>query len=193
MIDFINRFLEHPNDRILAHFPTTFGTDEVLAIPQQGGDRINAILSLYRRQLMSKAKFVGKFDMHGRKDQKTYSLYFASNSPKGFEKMKEAMWSVDKSEGGKFSDFEPSASVQPTLFGCSPLWGQMLPQFRGKRVPMTQVEQFVFEQTDYLPQHARSVLTDMEERGQVKVEVVTGYKRPRGTFKSDKVSIVFPS
>ena len=90
MIEFINRFLEHPNDKVLAHFPTTFGTNEVLDIPKQGGDRAKAILSLYRRQLKSKAKFVGRFDMHGRKDQKTYSLFFASNSPKGFEKMKEA-------------------------------------------------------------------------------------------------------
>jgi len=32
MIDFINRFLEHPNDKVLAHFPSTFGTDEVLSI-----------------------------------------------------------------------------------------------------------------------------------------------------------------
>jgi len=82
MIEFINRFLEHPNDKVLAHFPTTFGTNEVLDIPKQGGDRAKAILSLYRRQLKSKAKFVGQFDMHGRKDQKTYSLFFASNSPK---------------------------------------------------------------------------------------------------------------
>jgi len=48
----------------------TFGTNEVLDIPKQGGDRAKAILSLYRRQLKSKAKFVGQFDMHGRKDQK---------------------------------------------------------------------------------------------------------------------------
>jgi three-Cys-motif partner protein len=193
MIEFINRFLEHPNDKVLAHFPSTFGTDEVLNIPKQPGDRIAAILLLYRRQLDSKAKFVGRFDMHGRKDQKTYSLFFASNSPKGFEKMKEAMWSVDKAEGGRFSDFEPSASLTPSLFGANPLWDGMLDRFRGKRVPMMQVEQFVIEQTDYLPQHARSVLKDMEDGGRISVESVAGYKRRKGTFKSDKVNIVFPA
>ncbi len=193
MIEFINRFLEHPRDKVLAHFPSTFGTNEVLDIPKQAGDRISAILSLYRRQLKSKAKFVGRFDMHGRKDQKTYSLFFASNSAKGFEKMKEAMWSVDKAEGGKFSDFEPGAAEQSTLFGYAALGEEMLARFRGQRVPMIQVEQFVIEQTDYLPQHARSVLKDMEEGGRITVEPVAGYKRRKGTFKSDKVNIVFPA
>ena len=178
---------------MLAHFPTTFGTSEVLNIPSQPGDRIGAILSLYRRQLKSKAKFVGRFDMHGRKDQKTYSLFFASNSPKGFEKMKEAMWSVDKAEGGKFSDFEPGAVEQTTLFGWAALGEEMLARFRGQRVPMSQVEQFVIEQTDYLPQHARSVLKDMEDGGRISVEPVVGYKRRKGTFKSDKVNIAFPA
>jgi three-Cys-motif partner protein len=193
MIEFINRFLEHPNDKVLAHFPTTFGTNEVLDIPKQAGDRAKAILSLYRRQLASKAKFVGRFDMHGRNDQKTYSLFFASNSPKGFEKMKEAMWSVDKAEGGRFSDFEPGAAEQTSLFQFAALWEEILARFRGQRVPMSQVEQFVIEQTDYLPQHARSVFKDMEEGGRISVEPVAGYKRRKGTFKSDKVNIVFPA
>ena len=111
MVDFINRFLEHPNDSIVAHFPQTFGTDDVLHIPAQSGDRIATLLDLYRRQMKSQAKFVGRFDMHGNRDQKTYSLFFASNSPKGFEKMKEAMWSVDKAQGAKFSDADPMGRI----------------------------------------------------------------------------------
>ena len=58
---------------------------------------------------------------------------------------------------------------------------------------MSQVEQFVIEQTDYLPQHARSALKDMEDGGHISVEPVAGYKRRKGTFKSDKVNIVFPA
>ena len=60
-----------------------------------------------------------------------------------------------------------------------------------ERVPMSQVEQFVIEQTDFLPQHARSVLKDMEDGGRISVEPVVGYKRRKGTFKSDKVNIAF--
>ena len=75
MVEFINRFLEHPNDKIVAHFPTTFGTNEVLKVPTQPGDRVKARLSLYKKQLQGKAKYAGQFDMHGRKDQETYSLF----------------------------------------------------------------------------------------------------------------------
>ena len=76
MVEYIKRFLEHPNDQVVAHFPQTFGTDDVLKIPQQMGHREAAILSLYRSQLTKLAKYVGRFDMHGKRDQKTYSLFF---------------------------------------------------------------------------------------------------------------------
>lgn len=192
MVEFINRFLEHPNDNVVAHFRATFGTDEVLKIPRQPGDRVQALLALYKKQLQMRAKYVGQFDMHGRRDQKTYSLFFASNSPRGFQKMKEAMWSVDKGEGGRFSDFEPGAANQPWLLTLEAVWTQMLERFRGQTVPMSDVERFVIEQTDYLPKHAREVLADREARAQVSVHVAAGYKRRKGTYRADKVSIVFP-
>jgi three-Cys-motif partner protein len=193
MVEFINRFLEHPNDKVVAHFPTTFGTDEVLKIPTQTGDRVKALLSLYRKQLKSKAKYVGQFDMHGRKDQKTYSLFFATNFPLGFQKMKEAMWSVDKAEGGKFSDFEPGAVNQPGLFTLETVWTLMHDHFRGRLVLMADIERFVIEETDYLPKHAREVLIEREKSGEITVECAVDYKRRKGTFKSDKVSIRFPA
>jgi three-Cys-motif partner protein len=193
MIEFINRFLDHPNDKVLAHFPNTFGTCEVMQIPSQQGDRIAALLALYRRQLKSKARFVGRFDMHGQRDQKTYSLFFASNSPRGFEKMKESMWSVDKADGGKFSDFEPGAAAQLGLLSFQPLWEDLSSHYRCQQVPMSEIERFVIEETDYLPKHARTILNDQEEKGGISVVTVPDYKRRKGTFKTDKVSIHFTS
>ncbi len=190
MVEFINRFLEHPNDNVVRHFPTTFGTQEVLEIPRRQGDRVGQLLDLYKRQLKTVAKFVGRFDMHGRKDQKTYSLFFASNAPKGFEKMKEAMWSVDAAEGERFSDFNPSA----TLFTLDRLWEELADQFRGRQVSMTEIDRFVIEETDsYLPTHARQLLKSLENQGRITVCCQPGYKRPKGTFKADKVAIQFPS
>lgn len=191
MVDFINRFLQHPSDAVVAHFPETFGTDEVLRIPAHTGDRIAALLDLYRRQLKSQARFVGRFDMHGRSDRKTYSLFFASNSPKGFEKMKEAMWSVDKAQGAKFSDADPKGRMSFDLFGYEPLWNEMAARFDGQQVSMKEVERFVVEETDYLPTHARSLLKGHEERGDIEVVPVAGYKRRKGTFNADKVGIHF--
>ena len=192
MVEFINRFLEHPNDRIVAHFPETFGTDEVLEIPRRLGNREAAILNLYRAQLANLAKYVGRFDMHGRRDQKTYSLFFASNSPKGFEKMKEAMWSVDKAEGARYSDANPGESYAFDLFPFWPLWDQLLARFAGQRIIMAEVERFVIEETDFLPTHARTIFKECERKSDVSVEVVPGYRRPAGTFKSEKVYIKFP-
>ncbi len=193
MVEFINRFLEHPNDQIVTHFPQTFGTDEVLEIPRRIGDRQAAILTLYRKQLAKLAQYVGRFDMHGRRDQKTYSLFFASNHPRGFEKMKEAMWSVDKVEGARFSDANPGESYAFELFSFWPLWDQLLEQFAGQRVLMEQVERFVIEYTDFLPKHARIILKECERKKEVIVETESGYRRAAGTFKSDKVFLRFPS
>jgi three-Cys-motif partner protein len=193
MVEFINRFLEHPNEQVVAHFPRTFGTDEVLEIPRRHGDREAAILALYRSQLGKLASYVGRFDMHGRRDQKTYSLFFASNHPRGFEKMKEAMWSVDKAQGSRFSDADPGESYAFDLFPFWPLWDQLLARFAGRRLPMEDVERFVVERSDFLPTHLRTILTECERRGDVIVEPTPGYRRPPGTYRSDRVLIEFPA
>ena len=193
MVEFINRFLEHPNDEIVAHFPQTFGTDEVLEIPLRERDREAAILALYRAQLARLAKYVGRFDMHGRRDQKTYSLFFASNHSKGFEKMKEAMWSVDKAQGAKFSDADPGESYAFDLFPLWPLYYQLLDRFAGQRMLMGDVERFVVEETDFLPTHARTIFKECERKGELVVEAAPGYRRPTGTYKSEKVYIKFPA
>ena len=186
MIEFINRFLEHPNDQIVAHFPDTFGTNEVLDIPASSGDRVSALLKLYRKQLNLKADYVGRFDMHGRKDQNTYSLFFASNHDRGFEKMKEAMWSVDKAEGERFSDFAPGAVNQPRLFTLASLWDQMQVRFQGQLVLMSNVEDFVIKKTDFLPQHAREVFRDREQKGDIVVQCAPGYRRPKVPSRATK-------
>lgn len=192
MIEFINRFLDHPNDKVSGHFPVTFGTNEVLSIAKDGGDRIGALLALYRRQLASKARFVGKFDMHGRKDQITYSLFFASNSPLGFHKMKEAMWSVDRMDGGSFSDFEPGAANQGGLFTLHSVWDDVCSVYAGRTVQMSELDRFVIEHTDFLPKHLRAALREREERGQIQVQVAAGQKRRKGDFPATKVQIVIP-
>jgi three-Cys-motif partner protein len=193
MVDFMNRFLEHPNEEVVAHFPITFGTPEVLDIPKQPGDRVRALLDLYRRQLKRHARFVGRFDMHGKRDQQTYSLFFASNASKGFHKMKEAMWSVDRGEGTRFSDFEPGGVDQTSFMPQFVLRDELLGTFRGQTVPMTDIERFVIEETDYLPQHARAVLREAESREEVRVTVLGANRRRKGEFPVDKVAIAFPS
>jgi hypothetical protein len=165
----------------------------VLAIAQQTGNRLDHILRLYRRQLSQHAKFVGRFDMHGRKDQKTYSLFFATNAPKGFEKMKEAMWAVDKYTGSRFSDADPNPVYLFDSWGYERLWDDLREQYAGTSVPMADVENFVIEKTDYLPTHARKILTQREASGQITVDAMPNCNRRGRTFPRDKVRITFPS
>ncbi|MDA1014205.1 MAG: three-Cys-motif partner protein TcmP [Planctomycetota bacterium] len=191
MVEFINRFLAHPDEAVVSHFPITFGTDEVLKIPTRSQRRVGQILDLYRRQLAQYASFVGRFDMKGKKDQQTYSLFFASNDPKGFLKMKEANWSVDKSTGSQFSDAFARQSRLFEAMGVEGLWDLLAEKFRDQTVPMTEIEQFVTENTDFIPAHARSLLAEHEEEEDISVIPQPGYNRRKGTFRSDKVSIRF--
>lgn len=191
MVEFINRFLKHPNDKITSHFPETFGTSEVLCIPEQSGDRLEKLLQLYRTQLNQHGKFVGRFDMFGRQDRNKYSLYFATNAPKGFEKMKASMWSVDKYTGSKFSDADPNPTYLFDSWGFEPLWDILQSKYAGKVAAMVEIERFVVEETDYLPTHARTILAQYEDCGKVTVEPMPNCKRRGKTFHKDKVRINF--
>lgn len=92
-----------------------------------------------------------------------------------------------------FSDFEPGAVNQPGLFTREAVWVQMLDRFRGHVVLMAEIERFVIGETDYLPKHAREALVDREKSGEIAVDCAVGYKRPKGTFTSDKVRVRFPA
>jgi hypothetical protein len=58
---------------------------------------------------------------------------------------------------------------------------------------MSTIESFVIEETDYLPTHARKILTQREASGDIAVETMPNCKRLGKTLASDKVKIVFPS
>ena len=191
MVEFINRFILHPNAGVTSHLSETFGTSDVFDIPNLDGTRLEQLLSLYRRQLRQHAKFVGRFDMHGRRDQKTYSLFFATNASKGFEKMKEAMWAVDKTSGSLFSDAHSKARSLFESMGFEPLWDDLQRQFSSQSVPMSELERFVIEETDYLPTHARQILKRREETEEILVHTQPGCERQGKTFPNDKVIIEF--
>jgi len=191
MVDSINRFLHHPSEKIVSHFPQTFGSDAVLQIRRRQGDRKEALLELYRSQLKTKAKYVGRFDMRNKRHRSIYSLFFATNSDKGFLKMKEAMWSVDTAGGALFSDADPHGYYTFDLFGTDPLRRQMIARFHGTLVCMKELERFVICETDYLPKHAREQLRDLEKQKAIRVLSVPGHKRRVGTYPPGKVSIQF--
>ena len=151
------------------------------------------ILALYKERLrtLPGVRYLWSFAMRGKSDTLNYYLVFATKHPLGLEKMKEAMWAVDKYTGSKFSDADPNPLCLFESWGIEPLWDELRTQYTGKTVPMADLEKFVIEKTDFLPTHARKILAQYEELGQITVEALPNCKRRGKTFPKDKVQIVF--
>jgi three-Cys-motif partner protein len=186
MVDAINRFLEHPEDRVVQHIVEAFGGDEAINIAKGPGDRIVKLRALYQSKLAAAAKYVRFFEMRDRKDRTQYYLFFATNSELGHLKMKEAMWRVDPDGEFRFSDAtNPDQSV---LFEADPtkaLAAQIREEFRAKgKVSGSQVRTFVENRTAYLKKHMRGALKYEEDSGHLQVDALKsdGEKRRANSF-----------
>ena len=102
-----------------------------------------ATLELYRLQLKREFRYVCSFQMQDAADRTLYFLAFGSNSPKGLNVMKAAMWKADPKSGRVFSDLE---DVQPLMLVVPPrpLRELLLNYFRGRGwVNIEDIEEFV--------------------------------------------------
>lgn len=186
MVDAINRFLDHPEDKVVQHIVDAFGGEDAVRIAKGPGNRIVKLRELYQSKLSSVAEYVRFFEMRDRNDRTQYYLFFATNSYLGHLKMKEAMWKVDPDGDFRFSDAtNPSQLV---LFEADPsksLAGQLRDEFHAKgTVTGFQVRTFVENRTAYIKTHMTGALKQAEESGQLTVgEFKTdGTKRRANTF-----------
>jgi hypothetical protein len=188
MADFINRFIEHPDTKTRQHIVDLFGTSQALQIIADGGERLETLKQLYQTQLETCAKYVRYFEMQDEHGRVIYYLFFASKHPKGFIKMKEAFWKVDPESGFHFSD--KTNPAQMILFSVDPsqdlakIIGQ---KFSGQHAIVSQVKQFVEEETSYTSKHMRQALSLLEADEKIRVDVLKldGSKRRRGSFPDD--------
>ncbi len=189
MVDAINRFLEHPEDKVVQHIVEAFGGNEAVKIAKGPGDRIVKLRQLYQSKLSSVAKYVRFFEMRDRQDRTQYYMFFATNSELGQLKMKEAMWKVDPDGDFRFSD--ATNPGQLVLFDADPtkvLASQVRDQFRAKgTVTGFQVRTFVENRTAYLKKHLTGALKQEEESGHLKVDEIKtdGKKRRANTFPDE--------
>ena len=93
-----------------------------------------------------------------------YFLFFATNSRKGLQKMKESMWKVDP--GGEFRFSDATNPDQALLFEKEPnlpaLRGLLVKRFTGLEVEVNQIEEFVVDATPFHSGHYKRVLRDVE-------------------------------
>jgi hypothetical protein len=195
MFEEINRFIEHPDQ--VENFDSLFGTGDwrqVSGIADKSARR-DFLHRLYLRQLRGPAgaRYVRSFEMRNDKDVTDYFLFFATNSPKGMAKMKEAMWKVDQSGEFRFSDATDPA--QGLLFTPMPdydaLRRAILATFSGKEVAVEEIEDFVLAETPYRETHyKRHVLAPLERDGRV-VPVSPPFGRQAGTYAESNLRLRF--
>jgi three-Cys-motif partner protein len=194
MIEFVNRFAEHPSDGVIQNIKELLGaSDSEITDVVNSHDRKLAFRKLYQDNLHKHAKFVRFFEMYDDKNNLIYYLFFAGNHPLGHKKMKEAFWRVDCQSGFKFSD--RTNPNQPVLFELNPaldLAKLLKLHFSGTTQKSERVILFVEDETAYTEPHAKKALAHLEIRNEISVAALKsdGKIRRKGTFP-DGVIITF--
>lgn len=189
MVDAINRFLDHPEDKVVAHIAEAFGGEQAISIAKGSGDRVQKLRDLYQAKLSTAARYVRYFEMRDRNDRPQYYLFFATNNALGHLKMKEAMWKVDPDGQFRFSD--ATNPNQMVLFEADPtekVAAEIRCRFRGKgAVTGKEVRTFVEDGTAYLKKHMTAALKIAEQRGQLGVDALKtdGARRRANTYPDE--------
>lgn len=199
MVDSINRWLTHPDEKTRNHIAQIFGTTDCFKI-RDTPNRIENLRDLYQKQLEKAAKYVRYFEMRDKTDRVEYLLFFGTNHRLGHIKMKEAMWAVDPDGDFRFSD--ATNPDQQVLFGnyqTALLWPILLKSFVGREVLTNEIQEFVEDKTAFLDKHMKAALKEHENTELPKSERILvrdvksdGAKRRRGTFP-EGVYVIFPA
>ena len=194
MIDSINRWLSHPEEKIPENIIETFGTKEVLSILKLSSGRIEKLRALYQNQLHKVAKYVRYFQMCDKNDRPIYYLFFATNHELGHLKMKEAMWKTDVSGLYSFSDAtNPAQIVLLEEDATYKLKDELIRKFSSLgQLTGKQVKSFVQNETAFLKKHMTQVLIELESDNAISVakNKIDGKKR-RAKSYPDEVLITF--
>src|ERR1035437_7139766 len=156
MYEEVNRFLSV--EELSDQYDELFGTPAwrnvtTLSDPEQ---RLRAIHDIYLTQLKTAARHVHSFEMLNKGNSTDYFLFFATNSLKGLEKMKEAMWKVDDTGSFQFSDHADARGLT-SLFSAhpnlAPLREAILQTFAGRQISIEQLQDWVTAETERSEEH----------------------------------------
>ncbi|MBE0615086.1 MAG: three-Cys-motif partner protein TcmP [Burkholderiales bacterium] len=145
---------------------------EVLA----GCDQLQAVrkvVSLYKNKLRAipGVNYSFEFEMRKQNDVFDYHLVFASQHPRGLEKMKEVMKKIDKSGSYCFSD---STGGQQFLFQFddpAEHANKLLVRFQGTGAPYKDVHDYALNESPF--PNPKSMLKVLENSGKVSVQCAT--------------------
>ncbi len=149
------------------------GTDDLTPFIT-AADSTEALCQSFEDNLKTLGRFTLKFAMRDEGNIRDNAFFFCGRQPRGFEKIKEAMWKLDPEYGNEFSAHaDGKTSDQVDLFAksaqTSRLSTLLVDKFRGaKDISIESIFKWVIEDTSsYLPKHARLELERLLERNAI--------------------------
>jgi three-Cys-motif partner protein len=147
------------------------------------------VLALYKKKLRSlpKVRYVFAFAMNSRDGLLNYHLVFASQNPKGLEKMKEAMRAVDQSGAYSFSDDTVGQTLLPFNYAAPELWAMRMHQAMvGRPHAYDEFHDFALNETPFL--NPKAMLECLKKLGKVEVQWLG--EPPRSGFPAKKIKAI---
>ena len=168
---YMNRFKEHPDPSVTRKIRNMVGRDDLTSIVE-ASDSIDAFCTAFESNLKTVGRYTLKFMMRDEGNIRDNAFFFCGRQPRGFEKIKDAMWKVDPIHGNSFSAHQNAtqSTLQGKLFedkaDTHDLSRLIADQFKGRRdVPVSEIFTWVIEETDsYLKPHARIELENLYSR-----------------------------
>ncbi|MHC4087824.1 MAG: three-Cys-motif partner protein TcmP [Planctomycetota bacterium] len=172
---------------------TAFGNNQwkkVLELPTN--KRALFILNTYRNALRANAhaKYVWHFAMADKDAKLLYWLFFCTNSLRGLEEMKKAMWRVDPTGGFRFSDKDDPSQLN--LFqACTDeiLAHELSSSLKGQTLTVSQIKEFVLTQTPACSYKTALKFLEIKEK-LIEVKNAPANRR-RGTFPDETLQVKF--
>ena len=135
------------------------------------------VLALYKRKLRAipQVAYAFSFEMRKQYDILDYHLVFASQHPRGLEKMKEVMKKIDKNGSYCFSDDHVGQSGLFTFDDADGPAQQMHRYFQGREVPYAEVNAYALNESPFT--NAKGMLKVLEDAQRISVSVGTANRR----------------
>jgi len=149
------------------------------------------VLTAYKRRLraLTNVRYVFAFAMNDKPGRLNYHLVFASQHPKGLEKMKEAMMKIDETGSYSFADDSVGQELLPFTFNNPETFAQIMhKKFLGQKLSWTVLYDYVLNETPYVS--LSKILKWLAERNQIEVEWI-GRPSKHGFPKENIASIRF--
>lgn len=138
-------------------------------------------VNLYLRRLRSipKVDYAFPFEMTSKRGLINYHLVFASQHPKGLEKMKESMKKIDQSGEYTFCDAHIGQQSLFQVDSQNIYADKLAERFRGWLVTFAEIEHFALNDSPFL--NPKAMLKVLENAGRIEVQC-SKHERRKGTF-----------